>query len=132
MLTIQVANSTGHYVAARKLMLEEGAKPVNLEFPTLLAIETEPPQVVGILGTHSQDELIVAGPLVLEGSFVRMKAALRLCEAYEAAMRTLGVKSFIMHVEDDSFFDIAIKRYNPPGLEHYATEGNVKFYIRRL
>jgi hypothetical protein len=131
-IAYQVASSTGHYVAARNLMKEEGAAPVNLAFPTILAFETEPPGLVGMLGTHHQDELIIAGPLVLESSFPRIKTALHLCEQYEHAMRTLGIKSFIMHVKDDTIMAHAIERYEPPGLEHYATEGDTKFYIRRL
>lgn len=131
-VAFQVANSTGHYVAAHHLMKAEQVEPVELEFPTILAFETEPPALVGMLGTHHQDELIIAGPLVLEGSFPRIKTALRLCEQYEHAMRTLGIKSFIMHVKDGTIMDKAIQRYQPPGLEHYATEGDIKFYIRRL
>lgn len=135
-VTYQVASSDGHYVAARNLMQQEGEAPVNLGFPTLLAFETDPPELIGILGTHFQEDLMIAGPLVMKSDvpvFARPKVAMRLCERYEYAARALGIKSFIFHVEDGTIFDQAFQRYNGwPGLEHYATEGNRKFYIRRL
>lgn len=131
-ITYQVANSEGHYLAARRLMQEEGIHPVDLKFPTILAFQVDPPGLVGMIGTHHQEDLIIAGPLVVKSDFPGPKLALKLIEAYEHAMRTLGTKSFIMHVEDGSILDLGIQRYAPGGLEHYATEGNKKFYVRRL
>ena len=111
-------------------MADEGAPSVNLEFPTILAFE--PDRLVGLLGTHYQDELMIAGPLVLQSDFPRFKTALTLCEAYDHAMRTLGIKSFIMYVDKGNIMHQAIERYNPPGVEEYAREGDRIFYIRRL
>lgn len=132
-VSFQVASSDGQYVAARNLMKQEGVTPVNLEFPTILAFEIDPPELVGMLGVHYQEDLLIAGPLVMKSDYQKkVRVALALCENFEHALRTLKIQSFIMHVEEGTIFDKAIQRYDVPGLEHYATEGNRKFYIRRL
>jgi len=130
-VTLQVASQPGHYVAARELIQSEGVKPVNLEFPTILAYDVESKKLVGVCGTHHQDDLLLAGPLVLESSFPRFKTALQLCEAYEHAMKMLGIKSFTMVCPKDSIIAEAIDRYKPENIELYATEGDNRFYIWR-
>src|SRR5262245_31528291 len=127
---LQIATSPGHFAIAKKLIESEGLEPVELKFPTILAFE--PDRLVGLLGTHYQDDLIIAGPLVLQSDYPRLRTALALCEAYEHAMRTIGIKSFIMHVDKGNIMHQAIERYQPPGLEQYASKGDTLFYIRRL
>jgi hypothetical protein len=113
-------------------MSHEGADPCKLHFPTLLAFDEETHELVGMLGTQHQDGLIICGPLVLEGSHPRLKTALQLCNDYEAIMRKMGIKSFILWVDEGNIIDQSIKRYIPDGVELYAEEGKRKFYIRRL
>jgi hypothetical protein len=131
-VVIIIADSQRHYDAAYDLMEREGVDTCKLEFPTMLAYDTEDHELIGMLGTFHQDELIFCGPLVLESSFPRLKTALQLCSDYEATMRKMGVKSFILWVDDGNIIDQSIKRYIPDGVELYATEGTRKFYIRRL
>jgi len=127
---LQIATSPGHFVIAKRLMAEEGIEAVELKFPTVLAFE--PDRLVGFLGTHYQEDLIIAGPLVLQSDYPRFRTALALCEAYEHAMRTMGIKSFIMHVDKGNIMHQAIERYNPPGLNAYAEDNKRIFYVRSL
>lgn len=129
--SFKVAAAVEDFELCFKLMEAQGLSHTELQVPTVMAFEDS--EFIGFLGTHYQDELVIAGPLVLkDAEHPRVHAAYMLCELYETAMRSLGVTSYIMHVEDGNFMDQAIKRYNPPGLEQYAREGSRTFYIRRL
>lgn len=130
---IVIADGERHLEAARNLMRAEGVEPPDkLEFPTLLAFDPNSKELVGVLGTFHQDEMIWCGPLVLEGTYPRYRTALQLCSEYEQNMRKMGVKSFVLWVDEGNIIDQSIKRYIPDGVELYATEGQRKFYIRRL
>jgi hypothetical protein len=130
---IIIADGERHYEAAKALMRAEGVEPPDkLEFPTLLAFDPQTRELVGTLGTFHQDELVFCGPLVLESTYARYRTAMELANAYEANMRKMGVKSYILWVDEGNIIDQAIKRYIPDGVELYATEGKRKFYIRRL
>jgi hypothetical protein len=129
---ILIASNDLHYKIAYELLDAEGVEKPELTFPTMLAFDPETKKLIGVLGTFHQDELIFCGPLVLESSFPRFKTALQLCSDYEATMRKMGVKSFILWVDEGNIIDQSIQRYIPDGVELYATEGTRKFYIRRL
>jgi hypothetical protein len=129
---IIIADSERHYEAAYELMIQEDADPCKLSFPTLLAYDEESHELVGMLGTQIQDSLVVCGPLVVESTYPRLRTALQLCNDYEAIMRKIGVKSFILWVDEGNIIDQSIQRYIPDGVELYAREGKRKFYIRRL
>ena len=125
-----IASTDEHYEACQELMSKENEPYVKLKFPTIMAFKGE--ELIGFMGTHYQDELVIGGPLVLESSKRHPRAAIMLSQFYDIAMRSLKVKSYIMHADDGNFVDRFIKRYNPPGLEEYAREGSKTFYIRRL
>lgn len=130
---ILIADGDRHYEAAKALMRAEGVDPPDkLEFPTMMAFDPETRELVGVLGTFHQDELIFCGPLVLESTYPRYRTALALCSEYEQVMRRMGIKSFLLWADEGNIMDEAIKRYIPDGVELYATEGTRKFYIRRL
>lgn len=125
----KVAATDDDYKLCYDLMKTEKVDHVDLELPTVMALDDDE-QLMGFLGTHTNNDMIFAGPLVLADKNVLI--AYTLCELYETAMRSLGVKAYIMTTEDGNFMDLAIKRYNPPNLEQYAREGSRTFYIRRL
>ena|SRR5262245_36133084 len=116
-----------------ELMDQEKTSREGLELKTPCVLAFKDEDLVGFLGTHTDDELVFGGPLVMRhNEDPPMLVVYQLCELYEISMRQIGIKSYIMSVEDDTFFDQAIKRYNPPNMEQYAREGNKTFYVRRL
>jgi len=131
-IALHVANSEPTYQSCYDLMDAEGVdrNDIELSLPTVMALDPSTMNLVGFIGTHYQEELIIAGPMVLKDKSILL--AWKLCEAYESAMRALGISQFIISVDDGNIMDLAIKRYNPPGMEYYAREGNRDFYIRRL
>ena len=131
-VAIHIANSEPTYKSCYDLMDAEGVdrNDVKLSLPTVMALDPDTMELIGFLGTHYQDNLIIAGPMVLKEKNIMI--LWRLCEAYESAMRALGITQYIMSVEDGNIMDLAIKRYDPPGMEKYAREGNRDFYVRRL
>lgn len=130
-----VAQTPEQYNSCYDLMKVENV-PIPedaLETPTLLALDPDTTELIGFVGTRVQDGFVLAGPLVLRRDHpAKVMTAMQLCEGYEAAMRKLGIKSFIMSVDDGNIMDLAIKRYNPTGMEPYAREGTTTFYLRRL
>ena len=130
---IIIAANEQHLQAARSFMIAEGVEPPDkLEFPVLMAFDPETKELVGVLGTFHQDDMVWCGPLVLESTYPRYRTALALCSEYEQTMRKMGVKTYILWVDEGNIIDQSIQRYIPDGVELYAQEGQRKFYIRRL
>jgi hypothetical protein len=100
-----------------------------LKFPTILAINEG--DVVGVVGTTIQNKMIIAGPLAIDSSQRRVFTALRLMEAYDTAMRNIGVRTYILPVEQGSLLGKIVERYYKD-VTPYAGNGNVMFYTRRL
>jgi hypothetical protein len=123
------AASSADYKLAHALMRNENAPKQSLGFPTMLAFEGD--KLVGILGTSIQNNMIVAGPLLLRSDKRRAFTALHLCVEYEEDLHTLGIKSYIFSAEEGGIMEEAVKRYMH-GMEPYAIENGRKFYIRRL
>jgi hypothetical protein len=124
-----IASSPGNYQAAHKLIREEGFGRQHLTFPTIMAWEGT--ELIGLVGTRIHDHMIIAGPLVLKSGKVRVVTAMRLCEAYEAAMGSMGIKAYIISVEQGSILSRAFKRYYPD-VEPYAIEDGSEFYSWRV
>lgn len=128
MNSYKIADSSWDYKAAHWLIHAEGMQAERLSFPTLLAFEEGAP--VGVLGTHIQGGMIIAGPLVIRSDRRRVITAIRMAELYEIAMRGMGVTTFLFHTEEGSAVDRFIRRYSD--MQPYATEGKQKFFIRRI
>ena len=125
-----IANSDEDYESCRKLMDEEEVEETtSLQFPTILARDDDD-NVVGFLGSFYQDQMLFAGPLVVKKR--KPRTAMALCENYDQACRSMGLTGYLMYTKDGTFMAEGIKRYNLPGFEPYAREGNITFYIRRL
>ena len=129
MTAYQVASNPSHYKDAHALMRKEGMLKEVLGFPTILAYEGE--ELIGFIGTAIKDGMIIAGPLLIRSDMRRPITALRLVEAYENAMRNMGIKTFIFNADDDSVIHEAVRRY-VPDMQPYASAMGKHFFIRRL
>ena len=96
MVTYRMAKPGGEYNRLYALMRKENGKQEPLGWPVVVAEEDG--KVVGFLATWPDEELLMAGPLVIEGS-KRMWMFIRLVEAYENVLRATGVKQYLFTVE---------------------------------
>ena len=124
-----VASSPGHYQAAHRLIKAEGGGRQSLGFPTILAYDGD--DLVGMCGTRIVNKMILAGPLMVRTDRRRMFTVLRLCEAYEAAMGSMGISSFILSVDRGSVLQRAVERYLPTQ-KPYATDDNTDFHVWKV
>lgn len=127
-LRYAVAKNPGDYQRVHSLLKKEGVPKQVMGFPTVMAFDDG--ELVGCIGTHIQKNMIIAGPLVVESSRRRVFTVMRLCEAYQLALASMGIKAFILSVEIGSLLDRGIGRYYPDA-KPYAVEGNRKFYAWR-
>jgi hypothetical protein len=125
----RVAATPQDYQAAKALLLAEGLPEQRLSFPTILGYEED--VLLGFLATDLSQDMVVCGPLVLRSDLPRMKLALGLCEAYELAMRNLGIKAFVAAAEKGTLMDRCWQRYLPDD-KPYAEDEKRKYFIRRL
>lgn len=128
--SMRVATTSEDFRRCHRLARTEGVKADRLSFPTVMALD-EDKRLLGFLSTDTSQDLIVAGPLVMASDKRRPMLALKLAEAYELALRNLGITSYIMAVAPDSLMEKALQRYTPE-TECYAEAEGHKFYIRRL
>lgn len=95
--TYKIAETAQDYKRVHALIKSEGMEDAALAFPTIMAIEDD--EVVGCLGTNTQQSMIIAGPLVLKSDKKRSFTIIRLVEAYELVMRHCKIKSFIFSTD---------------------------------
>lgn len=114
------------YRAAHQFIASEGFARSTLGFPTIVA-EREG-ELIGLLGTVIKDNMILAGPLVIKSDRPRSFTLVRLVEAYEAAMRHIGVKSYIFGSDNPKL----LEHLTELGLKPYAVENGVSFFVRKL
>ena len=87
----------------------------RLRWPTIVAERDG--VVVGFLGTLKHDEVVLAGPLVIDLPS-RMFVAMRLMEAYERLRRITGVMPILF----------VVKRDNARWLEHIQILGGIRLF----
>lgn len=125
----KVAVNPGDYARAHRLMKEYGGSKQKLTFPTILAVKDG--EVVGLIGTRIYKDMIVAGPVVVRRTMGAL-GAIRLVEAYENAMRNMGIEWFIFWTDgEQSIIEKAIRRFNPE-MTPYSIKGSKRFYRRLL
>ena len=125
----RVASNPGDWVAAHKLLREVGEPKDKLTFPTILAWEGM--DLVGVCGTRIKDGAIVAGPMAIKPDRRRTMTAFRLAEAYVSAMQTLGIQSFVLSVQKDSFLHKGIQKLYPHLAPFDEDEEGTLFYVWR-
>lgn len=92
----RLARPGGEYNTLYKLMEREGLARSKLGWPTVVAERDG--EIIGFLSTHTDGDLILAGPLVIRGgrnpfTFVR------LAEAYENMLRLASIRLYFFNVE---------------------------------
>lgn len=119
------------YLECRALMAQEGFKPQNLEYPTVMAIADDG-TLVGFVSTHIEDDSVIAGPLVMDRERSRPFTAMKLMSRYEDTMRQIGIQRFIFYIDtEESGLTRGIKKYFPE-LVPYAIDGTKEFFVRVL
>jgi len=89
----KLASTQLHYGQANRFLRGNNVDYTGLSFPTIIAYKKG--KVIGVLGTHPQTDIIMAGPLFVDnpdGS--NAFATLRLIEAYENVMRHAKVSAY--------------------------------------
>lgn len=123
----RLAQDAADYTVCRELIADEGFPETEIDFPTVMALDDDN-ELVGLLATTPNSEMILAGPLVLRQDQRRPFTAIRLINLYETTMRGLGISSVIFHAVKDSFLTQGVSRYFPD-LKPYAEDGEDQFFI---
>lgn len=126
----KIAETANDYKRVHALIKSEGVDDTaSLAFPTIMAIEDE--EVVGCLGTNTQQSMIIAGPLVIKSDKKRTFTIIRLVEAYELVMKECKIKSFIFSAKAD---DEQWLRYIDEvlGFEPYYKDAENAWFIWKL
>lgn len=126
MVNFRIANDS-LMEQAEDLMETEGFENAPFDYPTVVAVEGD--EVVGFIGTHIRDDLILAGPLVLKTDRRRPFTAIRLGEVYEAVLRSIGITNYVLWFEEDSNLD---RYFRSIGLTPYAISDGKSFYFRDI
>lgn len=123
-----LARTAQDYKKAHELIKEEGMDDAPLNFPTLLAWEGR--KLVGVLGTDTSQNMIIAGPLALRSDKKRVFTLLRLIEKYEDVMRACQIDSYIFSVEVGTKWMDEVEKLTE--LKPYAEKDGRAFYVRNL
>jgi hypothetical protein len=123
----RLAEGAADYTLCRELMAAEGFPELNIDFPTVMALD-EAGEVVGMLGTIPDNDMVLAGPLVLRSDKRRPMLAVRMINLYEMTMRGLGISQFVFQTPRGGFLDQGVERYFPH-MKPYAEEGDDVFYL---
>lgn len=91
-----LAKNPREYRRCRTLLSKEGISQ-TLSYPTVFAERGG--EVIGVLGTIPNNDMIVAGPLVIRTEGNTAILALRLIEAYELVLKSSGVKFYNFGIE---------------------------------
>jgi len=131
-MKFRIITEPEEYDECHALLMAEKWPPVELGHPTVTARD-EQDELIGFVSTDLQDDLVVAGPLVLRQEKLHAFTALSLLLAYEEMIGTLGVKRYIFYVDPTKTPGLVrgIKKYFPD-LKPYATQGTKEFYVRAL
>lgn len=123
----RLAEGATDYTLCKELIAAEGFPEQDLTFPTVMALDDDG-EVIGLLATTPDPNMVLAGPLVLRHDKRRPFTALQIIQLYEMTMRGLGIESVIFHAVKDSFLTNGISRYFP-NIRPYAEDGEDQFYI---
>lgn len=90
----RLASISADYRACHAIMRANGNFDQQLHFPTVVAERDG--RILGFLSTNECDWCLLAGPLETVGRNAIM--ALRLIEAYEAALRVMGITRYCFSI----------------------------------
>lgn len=129
MTEYRLAASGADYAKAHELVRAEGLPDHELSYPTILAVKDG--ELTGLLSTHIQKNMIIAGPMVLRSGAPRYWTLIRLIETYENVMRSAGISAFVFSV-DEATSAKWLEKVDWFGLKPYADQDGRKFYVRNL
>ena len=94
MTLYRLATTPADYRKCRALV-RSFAEPKPMTFPTVMAVRDG--RVIGVLGTQSRNDMVVAGPFVLahKSPFV----VLHLLDAYDLVMRRAGIVAYHFYID---------------------------------
>jgi hypothetical protein len=119
----RVAASPADYKACRAL---QGAPADRLTFPTIMAERGG--RLIGFLGTQPRRDMILAGPLVIEGGSVF--TVIRLVEVYDAIMRKAGVSRYVVGSRAER--PIVAQLARRLGVAPWLVEGETTYFQREV
>lgn len=124
----RLALDANDYILCRQLMLAEDFDDQDLDFPTVMALDDDN-EVVGFFATTPNDEMVLAGPLVMRHDMRRPRTAIQLIQLYETTLRGLGMKSYIFHTDPRfKFVGTSIKKLYPDRMP-YAVRDGKEYYV---
>lgn len=123
----RLARPGGEYNRIRSIVRREGFGVLHAMWPTVVAERGG--RVVGVLATQRRDDMILAGPLAIEGS-ANPIMFIRLVEAYENVLRAARIRSYYFTVEKSNESQIA--RVKELGIQQVEDANNYLIFKREL
>jgi hypothetical protein len=119
------------FAVCHKLFKSQGhERDARYAFPTVVADRDG--DIVGFYSTNDAQEYITAGPLEVDKSLDNpLIVAIRLVDAYDNVMRSVGINSYLFSVDKDNeqWKDIMERA---TGLESYAEDETRYWYRKEL
>lgn len=126
----KLAASSKDYRDCLRLAREEGQDVACLHFPTVVARNTQG-EVLGFFSTVPDSRYVIAGPLVVRGGR-RPVLAMRLMEAYDRVMASVGVTLYYFTVRSDRTDALASERLEAMGMKHWQTRNGISWFRKEL
>ena len=123
----RLAHPGGEYNRLYAMMKREMGIREPLGWPVVVAERDG--RVVGFLGTADRDDVLIAGPLVIEGSHNPFMF-LRLTEAYENVLRLACINSYYFTVDEGNFEQVALVK--SLGIPQVGQDKNKLIFLREL
>lgn len=118
------------YKLVRQFIRDQGEPDDSLSFPTVVAVD-EAGEILGVLSTDLQKNLVVAGPLVINKKIRGYRVIVGLVDAYDEVMRGMGITSYVHSVDENNkpWLNMIERAY---GDEPYAKQNGRLFFIKKL
>lgn len=122
----RLADNPADYRACHDILRAHN-RPLDwkLHWPTVVAIRDN--KVIGFLSTCKSTWAVMAGPLESPSPFV----TLRLVEAYEVVLNTIGVSRYCFFIEKDIAHTHWVKQVRTLGLNPIS-QTPTRFYFERI
>lgn len=123
----KVAVTPRDYQICHNLADKEGFLHNTYSFPTIMAIKEG--ELVGFISTHIEGESIVCGPLVVKTDRNHAMTLVRLVEAYDLALRSMGIEWYIFHTPKNGKLEQLAEKI---GFKPYEERDGEVFFLRDL
>lgn len=127
--TFHICSTGADYAKAHAFVRSERDHDPPLTLPTILAIEDD--EVVGIMGTEQDEQMIRVGVFMTKSDRPRVFTALRMVEVYDNVMRNMGISTYVaLIVREDARMQRMLDRVG--GFEVIGENADGILYARRL